>query len=113
MAERIDPRLREAFEEVDSYLADLLAPLLVADSVEVLLDYPVELSAELLRSWALSQYEARGGRSAMADLLYHAIKKIQLLEEHKLLPEDRFAAFLASLAGKISEGLAAADRERL
>ena len=39
------PEVREALEELQQYLADLLPPLVVADSVRLLLRYPAELIA--------------------------------------------------------------------
>lgn len=108
-----EPRLRDALEELDSYLADRIAPLLVADSVEVLLDYSPDLAAEVLRAWAATQFQAGGGEILVADLLFHALKKLQILQEHKLLPEERFAAFLVELAGRLVTSCPPGERERL
>lgn len=113
MEDRIDPRLRDALEELDGYLGDRLAPALVADSVEVLLEYKPELTAEVLKSWAAAQYQARAGQLPISDLLFHALKKLQILEELKLLPEENFAAFLVEVAARLVALCPAAERERL
>ena len=113
MAAPLEPRLREALEELDSYLGDRIAPLLVADSIEVLLEYPPDLTAEVLRAWSASQFQARGGEVPVSDLFFHALKKLQILEEHKLLPEERFARFLVELAGRLVATCPPGDRERL
>lgn len=109
----MDPRLPDALEELDSYLADNLPPLLVADSVEVLLDFPPEMTAEVLRAWTASQFQARGGELPISDLFFHALKKLQLLEELHLLPEERFAAFLVEVAGRLVAACPPGDRARL
>ena len=76
----LDQRLQGALEDLQGYLADNLAPLLVADAFETLLDYPPALTAEQLRIWSFFQYQGRGGVTPISDILYHAIKKIQQLE---------------------------------
>jgi hypothetical protein len=113
MESKIDPRLRDALEELDSYLGDRLAPALVADSVEVLLEYRPELTAEVLKSWAAAQYQARSGELPISDLLFHALKKLQILEELKLLPAESFTAFLREIAARLIALCPAAERERL
>lgn len=113
MDHQIDPRLRDALEELDAYLGDRLAPALVADSVEILLEFQPELTAEVLKSWAAAMYQLRGGELPISDLLFHAIKKLQVLEELKLLPEERFATFLLEVAARLVALCPAAERERL
>jgi len=108
----IDPRLREALDELQAYLADRLAPLLVADSVERLIDYPPELTGEQLRLWALYQHQMGGGSVDLADVLFHALKKVQMLEEHNLVPEDRFEAFLGGVANSMAARCPPEAKER-
>ncbi len=112
MAE-LEPRLREALEDLQGYLADHIAPLLVADAVETLLEYPPALTAEQLRIWAFFQFQGRGGVTPVSDLLYHAIKKIQQLEEHHLVPGDRFERYLQGLAAALLAACPEAERDRL
>ena len=112
MAE-LDPRLREALEDLQGYLADHIAPLLVADAIETLLEYPPALTAEQLRIWAFFQFQGRGGVTPVSDLLYHAIKKIQQLEDHNLVPADRFERYLAGLAVALLTACPEAERPRL
>lgn len=97
----VDARLSEALEDLQGYLADALAPLLVADAVNTLLDYPPAVTAEQLRIWAFFQFEGRRGTTPLSDLLYHAIKKIQQLEVHHLVAEERFGDYLGALAGEL------------
>jgi len=109
----IDPRLREALEELDSYLADRIAPLLATDAIEVLIELPPDLTAQALHSWAAAQFNLRGGVEPFADLVFHALKKIQLFEEFNLLPAERFTAFLVAVANGLIGGCPPEDRERL
>lgn len=109
----LEPRLREALEDLQGYLADHIAPLLVADAIETLLDYPPALTAEQLRIWAFFQYQGRGGGTPVSDLLYHALKKIQQLEVHQLVPAERFERFLAGLAVAVLAACPEEERGRL
>lgn len=106
-------RLREAFEDLDRYLADQVAPLFVTDAVEVLLELPPEVTAEALHVWALGQSRVRSGGESIADLDYHALKKIQLFEEFALLPAERFAGFLAGVAEQLLQLAPEGEREAL
>jgi len=56
--EKLDPEAREALEELEQYLSDILPPLVVADSVKLLLKYPPELTASAIHSWTVSQLRA-------------------------------------------------------
>ncbi|HLF55921.1 MAG TPA: DUF4388 domain-containing protein [Thermoanaerobaculia bacterium] len=107
-----DLRLREAIEDLDRYLGDQVAPLLVTDSVEILLDYSPELTAEALYSWTTTQQRLRGDET-LTNLLFHAVKKIQLFEEFNLLPRERFTAFLAGVAEHLLAVTPEGERERL
>lgn len=113
MSNEVDGRLREALVELDRYLADQVAPLLVADSVEVLLDYPPAVSAEALHLWVHEQFRFRSDAESLSELTFHALKKIQMFEEFALLPGDRFAAFLAGLAERLIELAPEAERQSL
>lgn len=109
----VDPRLREALDDLQGYLSDRLAPVLVADAFEILLEYPPALTAEHLRIWSYLQFQGRGGTTPISDILYHAMKKIQQLEVHELVPTERFAAYLAGLALAVLEACPEGERARL
>src|SRR6187549_3695991 len=109
----LDQRLQGALEDLQGYLADNLAPLLVADAFETLLDYPPALTAEQLRIWSFFQYQGRGGVTPISDILYHAIKKIQQLEVHQLVPPERFEGFLGGVAIALLEVCPDSERDRL
>jgi hypothetical protein len=109
----VDPRLTEAFEELDGYLADRLPPLLVTDSFELFLESDPALLGGALYDWAISQFRVRGGGEPLSDLLFHGLKKIQLLEEFHLVPPDKFVEYLRGVAGTLLQGCPPEDAERL
>jgi hypothetical protein len=85
--------VRAAVEDLQSYLSDQVAPLLVADSLELILSQTPELGVEALRSWVAGQLRGAGGQTPF-DFLYHAIKKIAHLGDLKLLPREPLQKWL-------------------
>ncbi len=106
-------RLREALDELRDYLSDQTAPLLVADSMELLARAPPEYLAAELRSWAASQHQLMHGRFPLGDLLFHAVKKIHLFEELRIFPPERFGPYVDKLAEWVVSILPPGERERL
>jgi len=107
-----DPRLREAIEELQQYLSDTLPPLVVADSIGVLLRYPPELVASHIHAWTASQYK-RAADIPLSDYLFHAVKKIHLMGEFHLVPKGPFEKYLAQLKEIILTSCPEGDREFL
>ena len=54
--------LDEAILELQQYLSDSLPPLVVADSIQLLLKYPAEAVVPTIRAWTAAQY--RGAAAA-------------------------------------------------
>jgi hypothetical protein len=101
------PEVREALEELLQYLADNLPPLVVADSLGLLLRYPPELVATSIHTWALGQ---RDTSVPLSDYLYHGAKKIYLMTDFKLLPKEPFADFMKGLKSALLDCCPEADR---
>lgn len=101
------PEVREALEELQQYLADNLPPLVVADSVRLLLRYPAELIATSIHAWALGQ---RNTSLPLSDYLYHGARKIYLMGEFKLLPQEPFEEFMEGLKNSLLDYCPDADR---
>lgn len=101
------PEVREALEELQQYLADLLPPLVVADSVRLLLRYPAELIATSIHAWGLGQ---RSQSVPLSDYLYHAAKKIYMMGEFRLLPQEPFEQFIEGLKTALLDHCPDADR---
>ncbi len=89
--------IREAIEELQAYLSDQVAPLLIVDSVHVLLAQPPELGAEVVRSWVGGQLRNLGAAVNSTDILFHAVKKLQLFGKLKLVEREPLAAYLDGL----------------
>ena len=82
-----DPKVREALEELQSYLSDSIPPLFFADSVKILFQVPPNVVAAQIIAWSMGQI-APGGPLPTADYIFHAAKKIHMLSELELLPSE-------------------------
>ncbi len=89
--------LREAVYELQQHLSDRLAPLMVADSMELLVQQPPELLATEIGAWVTHQSPALVDLS-VADLLFHAAKKIALMGELDLVAQPAIERCLAGIA---------------
>jgi hypothetical protein len=108
----IDLEVREALDELQQYLSDSLPPLVVADSIKVLLRYSPDLMASNIHSWTASQYRG-GAEIPISDYLFHAVKKIQLMGEFHLVPEGPFETYLEELKERVLVYCPEGDREFL
>ena len=110
--EQIDSRLERAIEEFQAYLSDLVPPLVVADSMDLLLRCPPDLVAANIYAWASAQYKA-GRTIPVSDYFFHAFKKIHLIGEYKLVPLDDLAEFLDKLKPLVLSNCPVRERELL
>jgi hypothetical protein len=101
--------VQDAVYELHQYLSDQKAPLMVADSVALLLQYPAKFLAAQILAWVAGQPPA----APLSDYLYHSAKKIHLLGEFELLPRDGLPEYLSGLSDELIEHCPAADREVL
>jgi uncharacterized protein DUF4388 len=109
-----NPQLREAIEELQQYLSDTLPPLVVADSMKLLLKYPPQIVASNIHAWTTAQYRRGAGADIpISDYLFHAVKKIQLMGEFRLVPREPFIAYLEGLKNQILGYCPEGDREFL
>ncbi len=106
--------LQEAILELQQYLSDALPPLVVADSIQLLLKYPAEAVMPTIRAWTAAQYRgASGGAAPVSDYLFHALKKIHMMCEFKLVPQEPMNAYLGQLKPIVMSICPAEDRELL
>src|SRR5688572_26429113 len=91
--ESIDSRFERAINELREYLSDLIPPLVVSDSIEFLLTCPPDLIAANINSWVAGQYRASTGLPR-SDYFFHALKKIHMIGEYRLVPQKELGAFL-------------------
>lgn len=107
----IPPEVAEALHELQLYFADTMPPLMAVDAVETLMNQPPALTGEVINGWAAGQYQGRGASVPFSDLLFHAVKKIHLLGEYKLVDAVRIERFIASLAPIVEQLCPPGDRD--
>lgn len=102
--------IREALFELQRYLSDQLAPLMVVDSIDTLIRYPAELTAAEIQSWTAEQHTLAGAAAPTSDYLFHGIKKLHLLAEYKLIGEQTIGPFLERVATLLLKACPEEDR---
>lgn len=105
--------IRAAVEELQAYLSDLVPPLLVSDSVELLLGQPPELGADAVLAWVAGQGRRRDATRPTGDYLFHAIKKINLLGDLRLVPAEPLETYVDGLIQALVGRAPAAERQAL
>lgn len=107
-----DAELGKAIEELHLYLSDQLAPLMVADSFELLVKHDPQVVASGIHSW-ITGMTRRDTSIPLSDYLYHAVTKIHQMQEYKLVSPNEFAPFLAGLKLEILNYCPPEEREVL
>lgn len=105
--------VEEALFELQQYLSDRIAPLMVADSIELLTRCPVDLVVAQLDAWTSSQYVSGRSGVPVSDYLFHAVQKIHLLGDFKLLPSTVLDPYLAQIKQAVLAVCPVEDRELL
>jgi len=111
-AEGTNPQLKLALQDIREYLADKTPPLMVADSVTLLLDAPPDGVASDLLAWAERQREAQP-ELVLADLVFHALSKLHAIGEFGLVDQEALSAQLRQVGAAVLEFVPFEDRERL
>jgi serine/threonine protein kinase len=107
-----DPATREAMREIHEYLADKTPPLMVADSVALVLNAPPEGVASDLYAWAERQRETQR-EVALADLVFHALRKLHLIGEFKLVDQEALSVHVRRVGDAMLELFATEEQEGL
>ena len=90
-----NPELQEALLELQQYLSDSVPPLVVADSVQLLMKYPPQALIPTIRAWTAAQYRGASGSGVpLSDYLFHALKKIHMMGEFKLVAREPLEDYL-------------------
>ena len=106
--------VEEALVELQQYLSDAVAPLIVCDSILLLMKYPPDVVANAIRAWTGAQYSRGGGGSVpISDYLYHTLKKIHMMAEFRLVAQEPLEQYLGALRPLIIALCPAADRALL
>lgn len=106
------PELKQALYELHRYLSDQLAPMMVADSIELLLRCPAQLVAVEIEGWVARQHRAADS-APISDYLFHALKKIHMMSEFDLIDPEPVKAFVQQLGVAVVEFCPEEDREAL
>jgi hypothetical protein len=86
--------------------------MLVADAADELFDAPPTVVAGEIKSWVANQF--RGSNPLpVADYLFHAAKKLYVLEELDLVESERMRSFLNKLAPLLIHACPESDRQML
>jgi Domain of unknown function (DUF4388) len=104
--------LREAVAELQQYLSDRVPPLMVVDSLSLLVQQPPQLLAAEIGAWLAYQRPAAADLS-VADLLFHGAKKIALMGELDLVPKPDIARCLGGVTDALLQQCPEEDRELL
>ncbi len=108
-----DPKVAEALAELQNYLSDAISPLVAAESLEILMTCPPEQVAAEIHAWTAAQYRRQGASVPVSDYLFHAVRKIHLVGEFKLLAPEPLELFLSGLKEAVLVHCPEADRELL
>src|SRR5262245_48274805 len=102
-----------AIQELHRYLGDEMAPMMVTDSVTLLMEQPPGLVAPQIHAWIGSQYSRGGPKYTTSDYIYHALKKIHLLGEFKLIEIEKIDKFVDSLTSYLLPYCPEEERHKL
>jgi hypothetical protein len=108
----LGPRVQDALQDLQSYLSDEIPPLFFVDSLQQLFEAPPQIVAAQIASWSTSQYSATDTLPT-SDYLFHAAKKIHLICELELFPEQAIKEFLARLEPELLAVCPEVDRAGL
>jgi len=108
----VSAEVREAVVELQQYLSDRVPPLMVVDSVALLVHQPPQLLAAEIGAWVAYQRPAAPDLS-VADLLFHGAKKIALMGELDLVPKPDIAHCLGGVTEALLPQCPEEDRELL
>lgn len=106
---------RQALDDLQRYLSDRLAPLMVSESLSVLMARPADLVASQIQAWTGAQYRGVGIGTSIspASYFFHALKKLHLVGEFKLVPQSDLDKFIGEVAEILVEKHCPEDEKRL
>ena len=107
-----DPAIKEAIRDIYDYLADKTPPLMVAESVALVMSGTPDGVAADLHAWAQRQRESQPDVH-LADLAFHALRKLHLIGEFKLVDPETLSLHLRQVGEALIDLLPFEDREGL
>jgi len=104
-----EAELQDAVFEFQQYLSDHKPPLMVADSIDLLLRRPPAFVAAQIQAWVGAQPLT----APVSDYLYHGARKIWTVAELDLLPKEHVAAYVKQLTPALLTYCPDVDRDLL
>lgn len=104
-------QVQTALFDLHRYLLDQIPPITAADALETLMTEPPQLLMRQVNSWMLEQ--SRLQPLPLSDFLFHALKKVYLTGELKLLDRKTIGGFLDTLIPLAMQLCPAEEREAL
>jgi hypothetical protein len=95
---------RRALADIQRYLADEIAPMMAVDAASALVRMPPQYGAAAIGQWLEGQLRAPDQAVTVSRYLYHAVKKLHVLSELKLVDNasmDRYVAELSRLVVRL------------
>ena len=93
-----DDATRQALLDMQRYLADEIAPMMAVDAAAALLRLPPKYGATAVQHWLEAQLSAPDRAVTVSSYLYHAVKKIHLFSELKLVEPAAMQLYVAQLS---------------
>jgi hypothetical protein len=103
--QNISPEVRSALFDFQEYMSDKLSPLVVAESMAILVEKPPEIVATEVHAWTTAQYRSHGTSIPLSDFLYHAVRKVHAIGQFRLVPQVRMNEYLGRLTELLGETL--------
>ena len=103
--------IREALFELQRYLSDQIAPLMFVEAADLLVRHVPDLTANEIQSWTAEQHTLAGTSAPTSDYLFHAVKKLHLLAEYKLISEETIRPFIERIATILLQVCPEEDRD--
>lgn len=104
-----EAELQDAVFEFQQYLSDHKPPLMVADSIDLLLRRPPAFVAAQIQAWVGAQPLT----APVSDYLYHGARKIWTVAELDLLPKEVVATYVRQLTPALLAYCPDVDRDLL
>lgn len=87
-------KVREAYHEVQRYFSDELAPMMVSDSVELLMRCPPQVIVTAIKHWIGTQRGRKAENASVSDYLFHALRKLHQMVEYELIEPAAMKRYL-------------------
>jgi hypothetical protein len=93
-----DEATRQALVDMQRYLADEIAPMMAVDAASTLLGLPPNYGATAVHHWLEAQLSAPDRAVTVSSYLYHAVKKIHLFSELRLVDPSAMQLYVGQLS---------------